>query len=239
MVWNDEFDGPAGSPIDPARWTHEVGKARFNMELQTYTDAPDNVALDGTGNLVITATRQEGAMGEPLYFSGRINTQNKFATTYGRFEARMRLPSGQGLWPAFWLLGADIGEVGWPMCGEVDIMEESGGSPSTVRGSLHGPLYSGGNPLTTRYTLPSGSFADDFHVFAVEWEPNVMRWYVDDELYFLRIPSDVRSGGPWVFDHPFFIILNVAVGGTLPGNPDATTVFPQSLTVDYVRVWQQ
>ena len=152
----------------------------------------------------------------------------------------MKLPYGQGIWPAFWMLGDNIGTAGWPTCGEIDIMENIGREPSVLYGTLHGPGYSGGNGINATYTLPSGrKFSDDFHTFAVEWEPNVMRFYVDGLLYKRRTPADLPPGTPWVFDHPFFIILNVAVGGFWPGNPDATTVFPQQLQVDYVRVYQR
>jgi len=138
------------------------------------------------------------------------------------------------------MLGDNIGTAGWPTCGEIDIMENIGREPSIVHGTVHGPGYSGGGGITAAYTLPnSRKFSDDFHTFAVEWEPNVMRFYVDGLLYKTRTPADLPAGAPWVFDHPFFIILNVAVGGGFPGNPDATTVFPQQMQVDYVRVYQR
>jgi beta-glucanase (GH16 family) len=150
----------------------------------------------------------------------------------------MKIPRGQGIWPAFWMLGNDIGSVGWPTCGEIDIMENIGREPTIVHGTLHGPGYSGGNPLGASYTLPNGAeFADDFHEFAIEWEANVVRWYVDGDLYRTRTPSDVPSGARWVYDHPFYMILNVAVGGNWPGSPDGSTQFPQTMTVDYVRVY--
>ncbi len=171
------------------------------------------------------------------YTSARLKTQGLFDQAYGRFEARIEIPRGQGMWPAFWLLGADITSVGWPRCGEIDVMENIGREPDKVWGSMHGPGYNGGNALHASYTLPGGAaFADDFHVFAVEWEPAAVRWYVDGNLYQTRTPKDLPAGQPWPFDHPFFIILNVAVGGGWPGSPDSSTVFPQTMLVDYVRV---
>jgi len=167
-------------------------------------------------------------------------TKNKFTTKYGRVEARLKVPFGQGLWPAFWMLGDNIDSVGWPSCGEMDIMENIGREPSMTHGTLHGPGYSGGNGLSSSYSLTNNQhFADDFHVFAIEWEPGVVRFYCDGILYKTRSSADLPQGTTWVFDHPFFLILNVAVGGTWPGSPDATTVFPQVMSVDYVRVYQR
>jgi len=149
----------------------------------------------------------------------------------------MKIPRGQGLWPAFWMLGNNIGSVGWPTSGEIDIMENIGREPSTVHGTIHGPGYSGGGGIGAGFTLPGGqAFADGFHTFAVDWEPNAITWSVDGVQYSRKTPADL-NGNRWVFDHPFFIIMNVAVGGLFPGNPDASTVFPQTLTVDYVRVY--
>jgi beta-glucanase (GH16 family) len=158
---------------------------------------------------------------------------------YGRIEARIKLPKGQGLWPAFWLLGSDFSHLGWPACGEIDIMENIGSEPSKVHGSLHGPGYSGGHPLSGVFTLPDQTrFGDDYHVFAIEWEPRAIRFYVDGTLYETQTPDNVPAGERWVFDHPFYLVLNVAVGGYWPGNPDATTKFPESMLVDYVRVYR-
>jgi beta-glucanase (GH16 family) len=149
------------------------------------------------------------------------------------------VPSGQGIWPAFWMLGNDIGAVSWPACGEIDIMENIGREPTTVHGTVHGPGYSGAAGIGAAYGLPDGApFADDFHVFAIEWEPQAIRWYVDGALYHTLTPAALPAGARWAFDHPFFMLLNVAVGGNWPGNPDATTVFPQRMLVDYVRVYR-
>ena len=241
LRWADEFDGTAGTVPDQAKWNYDVGGNGWgNNELETYTRRSDNAFLDGDGHLIIklikeTFTGQDGIRRD--YTSARLLTRDKFTQRYGRIEARIKVPFGQGIWPAFWMLGANIGEVGWPACGEVDIMEQIGREPAVNHGTLHGPGYSGASPLTGIYTLPAGQkFADDFHVFAVEWEPAAIRFYVDDNLYQTKTPADA-AGKRWVFDHPFFIILNVAVGGNFPGNPDLTTTFPQTMTVDYVRVY--
>jgi beta-glucanase (GH16 family) len=245
LVWSDEFDGAAGASVDRSRWTFDVGGGGWgNEELETYTDRTANASLDGNGNLVIVANRETftGRDGvQRLYTSARLKTQGLFAHGYGRFEGRLQIPYGQGVWPAFWLLGADISTVGWPACGEIDIMENIGREPTTVHGSLHAPQGASGHGSTTgSFTLPAGQrFADDFHVFAVEWEPNQVRFYADGNLYATRTPADLPAGTRWVFDHPFFVILNVAVGGRWPGSPDATTTFPQRMRVDYVRVYSR
>jgi beta-glucanase (GH16 family) len=242
LVWSDEFDGPAGSAVDSNKWAFDVGGNGWgNNELETYTSRTANAYRDG-GQLVIKALKETLTGPDNItrnYTSARLLTRNKFSQAYGRFEARIKIPYGQGIWPAFWMLGDNIGTVGWPNCGEIDIMENIGKEPTIVHGTFHGPGYSGGNGVTAAYSLPSGQFSDDFHTFAVEWEPNVMRFYVDGLLYKTRTPADLPAGTTWVFDHPFFIILNVAVGGAWPGNPDATTVFPQQMLVDYVRIYQR
>ena len=244
LAWSDEFDGPAGSLVDSTRWIAEVGGNGWgNNELEYYTDRGENASLSGDGLLVIRALREhyqgEGGIARE-YTSARLKTQGRFEQTYGRFEARLKVPRGQGLWPAFWMLGADIATVGWPRCGEIDIMENIGREPATVHGSMHGPGYSGGNSLTAGYALPGGeALADGFHVFAVEWEPAIVRFYIDGSLYETRTPADLRPGQVWVFDHPFFILVNVAVGGGWPGNPDLSTTFPQTMLVDYVRVYRR
>ena len=171
------------------------------------------------------------------YSSARLLTRERYSFKYGLFEARLRLPVGQGVWPAFWLLGANLDQVGWPQCGEIDVMENRGSEPGLVHGAVHGPSYSGANALTSQYTLPGARFTDDFHVFAVEWDAAEIRWYVDGLPYF----SVTKEGlsGTWAFDHPFYLILNLAIGGTFAGAPDPTSVFPQTLLVDYVRVYQR
>jgi beta-glucanase (GH16 family) len=237
LVWSDEFDGPDGSGVDPTKWVPETGGNGWgNNELEYYTNRLDNAYIE-KGSLVIKANQE--AYANSSYTSARLKTQGKFTQKYGRFEARIKLPQGQGIWPAFWMLGDNIDQAGWPTCGEIDIMENIGKEPSIVHGTIHGPGYSGGNGLGAPYLLPSGGkFADDYHLFSFEWDPDAIRWYVDGSLYETRTPSDA-AGKTWVFDHPFFIILNVAVGGNWPLNPDATTVFPQKMLVDYVRVYER
>lgn len=245
LVFADEFDGKAGDPVDPAKWTAETGGHGWgNQELEFYTDSAANAFQDGKGSLVIKAVRQDLPdsfkcwYGPCLYTSARLNTKKTFDQKYGRFEARLKLPRGQGIWPAFWLLGNNIDQVGWPECGEIDIMENIGREPKTVHGTIHGPGYSGGEGIGASYQLPKKAvFADDFHVYAVEWSEKKIRWYVDGKLFQTLTPKNLPTGKKWVYDHPFFIILNLAVGGGWPGQPDETTIFPQELLVDYVRVY--
>ncbi|MGA6871727.1 lectin [Streptomyces sp. NPDC004491] len=241
VTFSDEFDGAAGSAVNGAKWQIETGDNVNNHERQYYTAGNRNAVLDGQGHLVITARKENPGnyqcwYGRCEYTSARLNTSGKFSTTYGRVEARMKIPRGQGIWPAFWMLGSDIGSVGWPNSGEIDIMENVGFEPGTVHGTLHGPGYSGSGGIGAGYSLPGGqAFADAFHTFAVDWSPNVITWSVDGTVYQRRTPADL-GGRQWVFDKPFFVILNLAVGGYWPGDPDGSTVFPQQLLVDYVRV---
>ncbi|MFD2794343.1 family 16 glycosylhydrolase [Promicromonospora vindobonensis] len=235
LTWSDEFDGAAGSAPNPATWNLETGAGGWgNNELQNYTSSRENSALDGNGNLVITA-RQDGNGG---YTSARLTTQGKVQPKFGHLEARIKIPRGQGIWPAFWMLGGQIGNgVPWPDSGEIDIMENVGYEPHMVHGTLHGPGYSGGAGIGAAYTHPQGwSFADDFHTFAIDWEPGRISWSVDGNVYQTRTTADT-GGNPWVYDQPFFFLLNVAVGGNWPGYPDGTTQFPQQMVVDYVRVY--
>ena len=244
QTWSDEFDGPAGATIDATHWTFDVGGGGWgNKELESYTDRPKNAHLSGDGSLVIDVLREPFTGPDGIardFTSARLKSQGLFAQAYGRFEARMKLPKGQGLWPAFWMLGSDITSVGWPACGEIDIMENVGFEPGIAHGTIHGPGYSGAGGIGAPFSLPASQrFADDFHVFAVEWEPSVLRFYVDAQLYATRTPANLPSGKRWVFDHPFFLLMNVAVGGEWPGSPDATTVFPQQMLVDFVRVYRR
>ncbi len=243
LAWSDEFNGPNGSPVDPAKWTLETGGGGWgNNELEYYTNRPLN-AYQQDGNLVIKVLQEKftGPDGVTRNFtSARLKTQTTFSQTLGRFEARIKIPRGQGIWPAFWMLGNDIDKVGWPTCGEIDIMENIGKEPSMVHGTLHGPGYSGDHGIGAPFSIPADQrFADDFHVFAVEWDPNAIRFYVDDHLYETRTPSDLPKDAKWVYDHPFFLLLNVAVGGSWPGDPDASSAFPQTMLVDYVRVYRR
>jgi beta-glucanase (GH16 family) len=248
LIWSDEFDGPAGAGPDAAKWTFDLGGQGWgNNEWQFYTARPENAALDGEGALAITARPVESLLpgmecwyGPCRYTSARLLSRGLFEFIYGRVEARLQLPYGQGVWPAFWMLGADITETGWPNCGEIDIMENIGRELSTVYGTVHGPGYSGAGGISTAFTLDDGTaFKDQYHVFALEWEPDELRWYVDDHLYATLHKSQFPADKRWVFDHDFFLILNVAVGGNWPGYPDERTTFPQTMRVDYVRVYQR
>jgi len=244
-VWSDEFNGPAGAAPNPAVWTAEVGGNGWgNQELEFYTDRRENARLDVKGHLVIEA-RKEPFKGR-AYTSARLITKGTFAHAYGRFEARIRLPRGRGIWPAFWIMGDNIDQVDWPKCGELDILEVLGHEPGKVHGTIHGPGYSDEGDakgdddkgIGASWSLPNGgSFADDFHVFAIEWtrSPAAIRWFVDDTCYQTRTPADLH-GATWLFNRPFFQLLNVAVGGDWPGAPDQATVFPQRMVVDWVRV---
>jgi beta-glucanase (GH16 family) len=235
LVWQDEFDGLDGQSPDSTKWTYDIGTDWGNAQLEYDTDRPENVSMDGDGNLVITA-RRESYMGRP-FTSARIKTQGLFEQAYGRFEARIKLPYGPGIWPAFWLLGSNIETVDWPECGEIDIMECRGQQTSLIQGTVHGPGYSGGSSITKNFGYQQNRFDVDFHLFAVEWGNNYLRFYVDEVLYQEIKPEDLP--GPWVFDKPFFIILNVAVGGNYVGFPTSETPFPQTMLVDYVRVYKE
>jgi beta-glucanase (GH16 family) len=242
LTWSDEFNGPDGTAVDPTKWKHDVGGTGWgNGELEYYTDGTQNAVVQG-GYLVITATNQGASQykcsyGTCKYTSARLLTQGLFAQQYGRFEARAQMPTGKGLWPAIWMLGDNISTVSWPACGEIDFMETIGTDISTNHGSLHMPSNYGPSGTSK---LPNGaSFADAFHTFAIEWAPGTVRFYVDDQLYETQMRSTVPSGDTWEFEHPFFLLINVAVGGQWPGSPDSTTTFPQTLKVDWVRAYQQ
>ena len=242
LAWSDEFNQPDGSSPDPAKWTLEAGGGGWgNHELEYYTDRPENARIEH-GHLVITALRQNftGADGVTRsYTSARLKNLGKFSVTYGRVEARVKIPRGQGVWPAFWMLGSNIDQVEWPKCGEIDIMENIGREPAVVHGTIHGPGYSGDKGIGAPFSLRHGRFADHYHVFAVDWDPNRIRFYVDRKLYATRTPADLPKGAKWVFDQPFFLLLNFAVGGDWPGSPDNSTQFPQQMLVDYVRVYRR
>jgi beta-glucanase (GH16 family) len=248
LIFQDEFNSPqSGAPIDTAKWTAEIGgKGWGNQELQYYTDTTENAFLSGDGSLVIKAVKRDLPLsygcwyGPCRYTSARLITKKKFESRYGRFEARIKIPRGQGIWSAFWLLGNDIDQAGWPKCGEIDILENIGREPSTVHATIHGPGYSAAKGIGASYKLKNNrAFADDFHVYAAEWDENKIRFYVDGKLYKTITPKDLPPQTDWVYDHPFFIILNLAVGGNWPGAPDETTVFPQMMLVDYVRVYSR
>lgn len=237
LVMADEFD-TNGAP-NTAIWNYNIGTGNNgwgNGELQYYTDRTENVTVQN-GILIITANKED--FNGSSYTSARLLTKGKFEQTYGRFETRMRLPYGKGIWPAFWLLGDDSnGTQIWPQIGEIDIMEYVGDKPTSIFGTVHGPGYSGGQSVGKSYTLQNDRFDTGFHIFGIEWGPDYINFYVDDVLYNQITPKDVP--GEWVFNRgPFYIILNLAIGGALPGSPNAETVFPQTLLVDYVRVYKQ
>jgi beta-glucanase (GH16 family) len=237
LVWSDEFNQPDGSSPDPTKWVFELGNNNGwgNSELEYYTSRTNNARISG-GMLVIEAD-EENYLGSS-YTSARMKTQGKWSWQFGRMEARIKIPRGQGMWPAFWMLGTNITSVNWPACGEVDIMENIGREPTLVHGTVHGPGYSGANGIGGPCALPGNpTFADDFHVYAVEWTTNEVKWFVDGFQYFSVNPARLPGGTTWVYTQPQFILLNLAVGGGWPGNPDGTTTFPQQMLVDYVRVY--
>ena len=242
LAWSDEFDGAAGSPPDSANWMYDIGGGGWgNNERQFYTDAIANASLDGKGHLRITARESDGSLachyGPCEYTSARLLTKDRLEIQYGRIEARIKVPAGFGLWPAFWMLGADIDTVSWPTSGEIDIMEFVGRWPNEVLGTLHGPGYSGGSGITASVDL-GVPVSDEYHTVAVEWQPGLIRWFLDGTPYHEVRPADVEPNA-WVFDHPFFLLLNVAVGGNLGGPVFPDTVFPRSMVVDYVRLYQE
>lgn len=241
LVWHDEFNNPtADYRPDSTKWVFETGATgNGNNEMQNYTNRVENASYTyykGYGCLRITALKDnyQGI----TYSSARIKSEGKFEQTYGRFEARMQLPYGPGVWPAFWLLGADYKSVGWPKCGEIDIMENKGWQPNVVSSALHFPGHSGGNPLTQTFGYQYTRFDTDFHIFAVEWDKTKIDFFVDNVRYKRITPADA-DGGEWVFNHPFYIILNLAIGGDFVGYPTDKTEFPQNLYIDYVRVYQK
>jgi len=234
LIWSDEFDY-TGFP-DPSKWNIETGGNGWgNNELQYYTNSQNNVMVD---NEILTITAREESVGGRDYTSARITTQNKFSFKYGRIEARIKLPYGQGMWPAFWMLGANINSVSWPACGEIDIMEMVGGpgNDNTTYATLHWDNDGIHADYGQSYTLPSGILADGYHIFSVEWNSQGINAFIDDIQYYT---VDITPAQLSEFHNNFFIILNVAVGGNWPGSPDETTSFPQTMEIDYVRVFQE
>lgn len=251
LEWSDEFNSAAGTAPDPAKWNYDLGNNHGwgNREAEIYTNSPGNVFQDGKGNLVIRAVRNSAGK----YTSARLQTGRPGASThtadlswqYGRIEARIKLPFGKGVWPAFWMLGENSGSVGWPRCGEIDIMENFGTYHNNAfinNGTAHGPGYSGANGIGKSYTLPLGQKVnDDYHVFAIEWSRDSIEWFVDGASYHTLTPASLPAGRQWVFNKPFFILLNLAIGGprAFLRTPDAKAPFPaQEMLVDYVRVYQ-
>ncbi|MCX6151253.1 MAG: glycoside hydrolase family 16 protein [Ignavibacteriales bacterium] len=225
LVWNDEF---TGTSVDKKKWEYEVnGDGGGNNELQYYTNLAENSYVEN-GILVIQALKKNYLGKE--YTSARIRTKYKGDWTYGRFEIKAKLPYGQGLWPAIWMLPTDWTYGGWPESGEIDIMEMLGNETTKIYGTLHYTTNNQHQSDGGNYSLKSGTFAQYYHVFALEWDATGFNWYVDNNLYYTT-----KHTKP--FDKRFHIILNVAVGGNWPGNPDASTLFPQKMFVDYVRVF--
>jgi beta-glucanase (GH16 family) len=245
LVWSDEFNQPDGSSPNSTNWTYDIGAGGYgNNELEYYTSRTNNARIEN-GNLVIEADQED--YGGSSYTSARMKTEGLFSIQYGRIEARINIPRGQGIWPAFWMLGTNIDAgVNWPNCGEIDIMENIGktSDQGTEHGTIHGPQsggdYNGGAGVGGTYTLPGGAaLADGFHIYAVQWTTNQIQWFLDTNLFFTATPASLPAGSTWVFTKPQFLLLNVAVGGNWPGNPDGSTVFPQQMLVDYVRVYRQ
>jgi beta-glucanase (GH16 family) len=237
LVWEDAFDGPAGSaPAD--HWVPDVGGDGWgNEQLEHNTDRTDNAFLDGDGHLVIRA-QPEDYEGN-AYTSARLTTSGTVEVGPARVEGRIKLPEGTGIWPAFWMLGADFEEVGWPTCGEIDILETKGEDPQTVITTVHGPGYSGGEGVGTSTVLPDTSSSEDFHTYAVDIDPEHLVWWIDGQRVHTVRVGDIPGGTAWAFDGPFFLILNVAVGGSFLSPPDASTPFPADMVVDYVRVYER
>ncbi|MGB5646535.1 glycoside hydrolase family 16 protein [Muriicola sp.] len=237
LSMQDEFDTD-GAP-NSSIWGYDIGTGNNgwgNSELQYYTDRPENVTINN-GVMIITA-REESFQGAG-YTSARLITKGKFEQTYGRFEARIRVPYGQGMWPAFWMLGVEDSPTEiWPFIGEIDIMEMRGQEPTKLIGSLHGPGYSAGQAISKEYILQNDRLDTRFHVYGIEWGPDYVNYYIDDVLYNQITPEDLPDGAEWVFDNDFYILINLAVGGTFVGSPNAETVFPQTMLVDYVRVYE-
>lgn len=234
VVWNDEF---SVSDIDTSKWTHEVnGDGGGNNELQYYVSSKANsYIIDGF--LTIKAI-QQNYKGK-FYTSARLNSKFKGDWKYGRFDVRAKLPVQRGVWPAIWMLPTDWVYGGWPQSGEIDIMEIIGQDANKLYGTLHyGPPWPNNKNTGTQYLLPEGDFSDAFHVFSVEWEENIIRWYIDDQLYATKTNEDL-SPHPWPFDQRFHMILNLAIGGNWPGPPDEETKFPKYMFIDYVRAYQK
>jgi beta-glucanase (GH16 family) len=239
LSWSDEFNGKKGDLLDQTKWSFDLGRGQNgwgNQELQYYTDRPQNVSMDGEGNLVITAIKEnyQGAQ----YTSARLKTKGAFDQQYGKFEARLKTPYGQGLWPAFWMLGSNIDQAGWPKCGEIDIMEVRGQEPTIAQCALHGPGYSGGNSIIGKNILTNSRYDNEFHTFGVVWDETKIDMYIDNYMYRRIAKTEVETKGEWVYDHPFFMILNVAVGGNFLGSPAVDTPFPQQMVIDYVKVYK-
>ncbi|MDQ6870933.1 MAG: glycoside hydrolase family 16 protein [Gemmatimonadota bacterium] len=247
-MWSDEFDGAAGARIDSTKWSYEIGDGCQqgicgwgNSEKEYYSDASENIALNGLGQLMIVARAAPAGLacsyGPCRYTSARITTRGKMLAAPGKVEARIKLPAGQGLWPAFWMLGHNSPSTPWPACGELDIMENKGSQLSTTSSAVHGPGYSGQTPFAHSNTLTSGALADDFHTFAVQWDSLSVQFFVDGILHYSVTAPDIERYGSSILDQPFFLMLNLAVGGHFDGDPLSDAIFPATMLIDYVRVY--
>jgi beta-glucanase (GH16 family) len=242
LLWHDEFDGARGAPPSARRWTHDTGGSGWgNDELQCYTSSPRNATTDGRGHLVITARQEQSSACQPArpnaYTSARLTTRQTFTFTYGRVEARIKMPAGVGTWPALWALGSDIDTAGWPRSGELDVVEYLPRRPTSASGTVHGPTTTGGHWYLHRDAYTADVLSDDFHVYAMEWSPAQVEFFLDGVRFGTVTRSEAEQRGVWKADHPHFLLLNLAVGGTLGGAVPESTVWPQRLMVDYVRVY--
>jgi beta-glucanase (GH16 family) len=249
QVWSDEFDGAAGARIDTTKWRYDTadgcaaGNCGWgNNEKQYYTASPENIALNGQGQLMIVARPATAGLtcyyGPCRYTSAKVTTRGKLNVAPGRVEARIKLSAGQGLWPAFWMLGSGFPATPWPACGELDIMENRGSAPATTSSAVHGSGYSGNTPFAHAHSLAPGTVADAFHIFAVEWDSLQVRFFVDDTVHYVVTRGDIEQFGASVLDRSYFLILNLAVGGTFDGDPASDAIFPATMLVDYVRVYR-
>ncbi|MDZ4818238.1 MAG: glycoside hydrolase family 16 protein [Planctomycetota bacterium] len=237
LIWSDEFNAPRGTRPDPSKWGYDLGGGGWgNRELQVYTDRAENARHDGKGHLQIRAVKGSGG----TFTSARLKTKGKFEAKYIRVVSRLRVPKGQGLWPALWMLGNTFPQEEWPNCSEIDIMEYIGKTPDTTYGTVHGPGYAGKEALSGNYKLADGkSFGDGFHTYAVDWTPDRISYYVDNKPYHTVEPKHLPAGANWVFNRAAFLLLNLAVGGEWPGFPDDTTRFPGVFEIDWIRVYQK
>lgn len=242
LIWSDEFNGPAGASPASTKWSFDTGGGGWgNEELESYTSRPANAELDGQGHLAITARAEKytGADGVTRnYTSARLQTLNTFQFQYGLVEARIQVPAGQGLVAQFWMLGQEAYEQeNWPACGEIDTMEVLGSEPNIVNGTLHAPWPWAPNGVqgTSQSAAPLSA---GFHTYGVEWEPERISFMLDGSVYKTITPADLPAGAAWPFKHPYFLLLDLAVGGEWPGSPNASTHFPAQMLLDWVRVWQ-
>jgi beta-glucanase (GH16 family) len=239
LTFSDEFNGAANTYPDPTKWNIEVNGNPPNSEAEAYVKSTQNVSLNGSGQLELTALKQ--ASGGKQYTSGKINSSGKFMQTYGRWEAMIKLPAGTGFWPAFWMLGGNNGCGGWPSCGEIDIIENRGRLAMVSSSAMHGPGYSGNTPIAHTYNLPKGaaSFFDSYHLFAMEWTATTVKFYVDSTLHYTVNKTDVTKYGNWVYNHDFYTIFNLAVGGQFDGMQlPPSTAFPAKVMVDFVHIYK-